>query len=136
MIFTSIYAFDANFTKPGKGEIWSRGQSSNAIIEWATGDTPVTLPASFPVSLDIWFVDSNKTQVSQVTTGGPSKFARWVFDSENIVPANLPDGEYYIQLVNSLNKTDVAYSSNLITISGQTSKNSLLDLIKKLKLNA
>ena len=123
MFFTTVSAFDATISKPIKGEKWARGQTSGAIIEWAPGATPVTLPSGFPASLDIWFVDSNKTQVSQVTTGNPSKYARWVFDPSNLVPTNLPDGDYYVQLVNSLDKADVAYSPNLITINGGTALN-------------
>eukprot|EP00835_Amoeboradix_gromovi_P004295 NODE_326_length_10940_cov_0.392122.p5 type:complete len:210 gc:universal NODE_326_length_10940_cov_0.392122:10233-10862(+) len=118
LMVTCISAFQASITKPGKGETWTRGQSSNAVIEWATGDTPVTLPASFPKTIDIWFADKDKKKISKITEYNPSTNARWVFDSKNVVPTSVPDGDYYIQLVNSLKKDDVANSPNMVTIKG------------------
>lgn len=83
MIISTIYAFNATIDKPIQGEKWTRGQSSNAIIQWASGNTPVTLPTGFPKALDIWFVDANKKQIAQLTNFDPSTNARWIFDSNN-----------------------------------------------------
>ena len=118
MIFSTLYAFDVTISKPVQYEKWTRGQSSNATIEWASGNTPVALPTGFPKSLDIWFVDSNKQQIAQLTNFDPSTNARWVFDSNNVVPKTLDDGEYYIALVNSQDHQEVAYSPFTIEISG------------------
>ena len=103
-------------TKPLANEIWARNQSTG-IIEWLSGNN--SLPDGFPELLDIWVTDSNKKRVSQITRGDPSINARWVFDSTHRVPTDMPDGSYFIQLVNSQVDTDVAYSK-MIQIKGGT----------------
>eukprot|EP00834_Sanchytrium_tribonematis_P006854 NODE_548_length_6182_cov_1.284564.p5 type:complete len:172 gc:universal NODE_548_length_6182_cov_1.284564:3541-4056(+) len=116
MFISSVFAFQATVTI--KGSPWKRGQNDSAAsFEWLAGNTPVALPAGFPESLDLYLTDESKKQVMQITIGDPSKFARWIFSGNYTVP-NVPDGKYYIELVNSKDTTDVAFSSSMVEIKG------------------
>ena len=115
LIMSAVLGFLVNITSPVGGEVWARGQNKNAIIEWISGNN--SLPDGFPASLDIWFTDLNLKMVSRVTNSDPSINARWVFDSNNVVPVDLKDGQYYVLLVNSRDEKDFAYS-NSVNISG------------------
>ena len=106
--------------KPVIGEIWKRGQSTGAIIEWLQGST--TPPAVYPTYINLYFVDLNFKRVHTITTWNEAKWSRWIFGIQvgtniNLVP-NLPDGKYFIQACNSHDENYFTYS-NMVQIKGQ-----------------
>ena len=110
-IFSSCFGFNGKFNKPLAGDVWTVGQS--ITIEWLAGNTPVTLPAGYPLNLNIYYLNAvDNSMYSQVTVVDPSQWARWIYD----LPS-MPSGSYKVQLCDSANPTDCIVSP-AVTING------------------
>ena len=106
--------------KPVVGEVWKRGQASNAVVEWLQGSNPV--PTNYPKYLSVYFVDLKLKEVYTITSFHEPKWSRWIFGYQvgtnlNLVP-NLPDGQYYIKACDSQNLNSCTFS-NVLQINGQ-----------------